>query len=86
MDSVVSAVREAKLVEVPFATIAPRETDFWTASSQADLKVPIGKAGATRLQYLRLGIGVAQHALIAGKTGSGKSNLMHTIVSNLAMW
>ena len=55
-------------------------------SSKDDLRVPIGKSGATRLQSLRLGVGVAQHALIAGKTGSGKSNLMHTIVTNLAMW
>src|SRR5690606_21406792 len=26
------------------------------------------------------------HALIAGKTGSGKSTLFHIIVSNLALW
>ena len=86
MDRVGTAALEAKRVEVPFQTIAPRDADFWTGSSQNDLKVPIGKSGATRLQQLRLGVGVAQHALIAGKTGSGKSNLMHTIVSNLAMW
>ena len=43
-------------------------------------------AGAVRLQHLRLGRGLAQHALIAGKTGSGKSNLLHVIITNLALW
>ncbi|HRQ91109.1 MAG TPA: FtsK/SpoIIIE domain-containing protein, partial [Bacteroidia bacterium] len=51
-----------------------------------ELRVPIGRSGATKLQYLALGKGTCQHALIAGKTGSGKSTLFHIIVSNLALW
>lgn len=86
MDRVGRAARKAKRVEVPFETIAPKAEEFWSRSSREELRVSIGKSGATRLQPLRLGVGVAQHALIAGKTGSGKSNLMHTIVTNLAMW
>ncbi len=86
MELVGKAAKEAKRVEVPFASIAPKDDQFWTLTSKADLRVPIGKSGATRLQSLRLGIGVAQHTLIAGKTGSGKSNLLHALVSNLAMW
>ena len=50
------------------------------------MRVPLGKAGADRLQYLELGRGTAQHALIAGKTGYGKSNLFHVIVTNAASW
>ncbi|HVT82236.1 MAG TPA: FtsK/SpoIIIE domain-containing protein, partial [Phycisphaerae bacterium] len=86
MDQVGKAAKEAKRVEVPFTSIAPKNGEFWSMSSKNELRVPIGKSGATRLQSLRLGVGVAQHALVAGKTGSGKSNLMHTIVTNLAMW
>jgi ABC-type multidrug transport system fused ATPase/permease subunit len=86
MDVVGRAAKEAKRVEVPFTSIAPPAEKFWTASSAADVAVPIGRAGATRLQQLRLGRGVAQHALIAGKTGSGKSTLLHALVTNLAMW
>jgi hypothetical protein len=86
MDMVGRAAKEAKRVEVPFDSIAPANGQFWSMSSKDDLRVPIGKSGATRKQSLRLGTGVAQHALVAGKTGSGKSNLMHTIVTNLAMW
>jgi hypothetical protein len=86
MDVVGKAAKEAKRVEVPFTSIAPPNGKFWSMSSKDELRVPIGKSGATRLQPFRLGVGVAQHALVAGKTGSGKSNLMHTIVTNMAMW
>jgi hypothetical protein len=34
---------------------------------------------------LRLGQGTSQHALVAGKTGSGKSTLMHAMITNLAL-
>jgi DNA segregation ATPase FtsK/SpoIIIE, S-DNA-T family len=78
--------KEANRVEVPFESIAPQASQFWTLKSAGDLQVAIGRMGATRLQMFRLGRGVAQHALIAGKTGSGKSTLLHALISNLAMW
>src|SRR6185503_400491 len=67
-------------------TIAPPVEKFWTRSSTDDLQVPIGRLGATRLQNLKLGRGVAQHVLIAGKTGFGKSTLLHALVTNMDMW
>jgi len=86
LDVVGRHAREANKVEVSFSTVAPSERHFWSQASSTDLAVPIGRMGATRLQYLRLGRGVAQHTLIAGKTGSGKSNLLNAIVTNMAMW
>ena len=80
------AAKEASHVEVDFESIAPRLEDFWTQSAAGDLGVPIGRMGATRLQYFRCGRGVAQHSLVAGKTGSGKSTLLHALITNLAMW
>ena len=50
-----------------------------------ELRVPIGRSGATKLQYLAIGKGTRQHALFAGKTGSGKSTLFHVIITNLAL-
>ena len=35
---------------------------------------------------LAIGKGTRQHALVAGKTGSGKSTLFHVIITNLALW
>jgi len=73
-------------VEVPFTAIAPAENEFWSLDSRSELRIPLGRTGATRLQQLVLGRGVAQHMLIAGKTGSGKSTLLHVMVTNLALW
>lgn len=86
LEVVGARAKEAKRVEVSFEVIAPPGGQIWTQSSAQELSVPIGRLGATRFQALRLGRGVAQHTLIAGKTGSGKSNLLHVLVTNLAMW
>ncbi|MEY2714512.1 MAG: hypothetical protein RIT24_855, partial [Planctomycetota bacterium] len=84
------AAKSASRVEVPFDAIAPKTTAsgdaFWSLSSASGLRVPIGRAGATRLQQFALGEGTSQHALIAGKTGSGKSTLLHAIITGLACW
>jgi energy-coupling factor transporter ATP-binding protein EcfA2 len=85
-DVVGRAAKEAARVEVPFETIAPPAGKIWSLDSGSDIHVPVGRLGATRLQYMRLGKGVAQHVLIAGKTGSGKSTLLHAMVTNLSLW
>jgi hypothetical protein len=78
--------RGSSRVEVPFEQIAPSDADFWSEETTEELRVPIGRSGATKMQYLEIGRGTRQHALIAGKTGSGKSTLFHIIVTNLALW
>jgi energy-coupling factor transporter ATP-binding protein EcfA2 len=50
------------------------------------ISVPIGRAGATKMQNFLVGVGTAQHALVAGKTGSGKSTLLHALITNLALY
>lgn len=76
---------ESTRVEVPFSAIAPPDGALWTESSARRLSVPLGRAGATRLQRLVLGEGTRQHVLIAGRTGSGKSTLLHALITNLAL-
>jgi hypothetical protein len=58
---------------------------MWTLETTSELRIPIGRTGATKLQYLAIGKGTRQHALFAGKTGSGKSTLFHVIITNLAL-
>ncbi len=77
---------DSNRVEVPFAQIAPDGEELWTGDTKSELKVAIGRTGATKLQYLTIGKGTRQHALFAGKTGSGKSTLFHVIITNLALW
>ncbi|MGA3163123.1 MAG: FtsK/SpoIIIE domain-containing protein [Verrucomicrobiota bacterium] len=78
--------RDSNRVEVPFEQVAPQPSQLWTVETTDELRVPIGRTGATKLQYLEIGKGTRQHALIAGKTGSGKSTLFHVIITNLALW
>jgi DNA segregation ATPase FtsK/SpoIIIE, S-DNA-T family len=76
----------ARRVEVPFERIAPRNGDLWGLSSRSGIDVPLGRAGATKLQSLSLGRGTSQHVLVAGKTGSGKSTFLHALVTNLSLY
>ncbi|SPE52921.1 Cell divisionFtsK/SpoIIIE [Verrucomicrobia bacterium] len=78
--------RDSSRVEVPFAHVAPAEDKLWTEETTYELRVSIGRTGATKLQYLAIGKGTRQHVLIAGKTGSGKSTLFHVIITNLSLW
>lgn len=85
MHKVGELARDSHRVEVPFEFIAPPPEKYWTSESRAGIDVPLGRAGATKLQHLRLGKGTSQHVLIAGKTGSGKSTLLHALITNTAL-
>ncbi len=76
---------DSNRVEVPFSLIAPPEAEFWKGDTTQELRIAIGRTGATKQQYLAIGKGTRQHALFAGKTGSGKSTLFHVIITNLAL-
>jgi S-DNA-T family DNA segregation ATPase FtsK/SpoIIIE len=86
LQKVGEASKDSNRVEVPFADVAPPEKQVWSLATQDELRVPIGRTGATKFQYLSIGRGTRQHALIAGKTGSGKSTLFHVMITNLALW
>ncbi len=77
--------QNAQRVEVPFEFIASPPEEWWHGDSRRGLRVALGRAGATQRQCLDLGKGTAQHALVAGKTGSGKSSLLHALITNLAL-
>ena len=78
-------VRDAGRVEVPFHCVIPAEDAWWTSDSRGGIDVPLGRAGAMKLQNLDLGRGTSQHVLISGKTGSGKSTLLHVLITNVAL-
>lgn len=77
--------KNVRRVEVPYQRIAPKPEQMWTFDSRRSLEVPLGRSGATNLQFMRLGKGTSQHVLMAGKTGSGKSTLLHIIITTLAL-
>ena len=77
---------DSNRIEVPFTQIAPKPDELWMGDTTHELRVPVGRTGATKMQYLAIGKGTRQHALFAGKTGSGKSTLFHVIITNLALY
>ncbi len=77
---------DAGRVQVPFTAVGPGEGEAWTQSAAQHLRIPIGRSGASKTQQLVLGEGTAQHALIAGRTGSGKSTLFHVMITSCASW
>lgn len=86
LDRVGAESLSAGRVEVRYGVVAPAEGERWSRSASEELRIPIGRAGATRAQELRLGRGTSQHALIAGKTGSGKSTLLHVLTTAAMLW
>lgn len=80
------SAKDSNRVELPFEQVAPAPSERWSQNSTEEVRVPIGRAGAAKLQYLAMGRATRQHGLIAGKTGSGKSTLFHVIITNLALW
>lgn len=70
---------------VPFESIVPDVERMQVCQSHEGLEIPIGISDAGRIQSISLGTGTSQHVLIAGKTGSGKSSLLHTLISSAAL-
>ncbi|MGH8046660.1 MAG: FtsK/SpoIIIE domain-containing protein [Chthoniobacterales bacterium] len=83
IEKVGTSSTEANQVQVPFEAISPQV--LWQGDTTNELRIAVGRTGATKQQMLAIGKGTRQHALLAGKTGSGKSTLLHVIITNLAL-
>ena len=92
-ESTVASIMQKHVVEassigkriVPFSTIASDSSQLQKRCSAEGLEIPIGICDSGRVESLVLGEGTSQHVLIAGKTGSGKSSLLHTMISSAAL-
>jgi DNA segregation ATPase FtsK/SpoIIIE, S-DNA-T family len=95
-DQIISVVgplaAEGMKVSVPYRDLlrhagvsAPEQC--WPAerSTKDSLVVPLGPRDAGRYQELVLGKGVLHSALVVGMPGSGKSNLLHALITSTAL-
>lgn len=78
---------EHDVVEVPFERFVPEEREVWQGDATEGVEVPVGRQGARdtlSINFTSSG-GKAPHLLIGGQTGSGKSVLLHVLLTNLAL-
>lgn len=84
-----SRATESMRVEVPFEKLLAKagvdRDSIWQGSTRERIHVPLGPQGAKKLQYLTLGTGTEHHAVCIGMPGSGKTNLMHIIITTMGL-
>lgn len=76
--------KESNKVEIDLDKIIPLEKNWWALSSSERIIIPIGR-GPQKTQYIELGKGMAHNCLVVGRSGSGKSNLLHVIIAVLGL-
>ncbi|RCW19803.1 FtsK/SpoIIIE family protein [Ciceribacter lividus] len=84
VDSFGSGAVDAMKVEVPFAKLgelAQLDSGKWTESSAEGILVPLGPSGAKKALTMTLDSKMSHNALIVGRPGSGKSNLLHVFIA-----
>jgi hypothetical protein len=84
---VVGAAAERSQPDFSFGRIAIPADDRWRGTTLDGIEVPIGISGLGEAHLLRLGQdpGVVHHGLIGGASGSGKGNLLHVLITQLAL-
>jgi len=76
------AAADKQSVRVPFERFAPAR--LWSQLTKDGISVPIGRRGSeNQLFELSRGTDAVHHALIGGKTGSGKSVLFKVLITSL---
>jgi len=68
-----------------FSRIAIPQSQRWTDSTLHGLEVTIGINSVGEPHKFRLGRGMIHHGLVGGVIGSGKSNLLHVLITQLAL-
>ncbi|WP_026657810.1 FtsK/SpoIIIE domain-containing protein [Butyrivibrio sp. AC2005] len=76
-------IKDAGRIIINYEHIAPSPAQYLKFSTDDGISIPIGLSGASDIQSLKLGMQGSQsiHALICGQIGSGKSRLLHAIIT-----
>jgi len=89
IEKVGQQAKEAMKVEVPYTKLLAQaglgNEQWWKGTTARKMEVPLGPTGARKQQLLNFGEGLSHHGLIVGRPGSGKTNLMHVIITTLAL-
>ena len=76
-------IKDAGRIVIEYENVAPKPDKYLKFNTDNGIDIPIGLSGASDIQSLRLGEPGSQsvHALICGQIGSGKSRLLHAIIT-----
>lgn len=76
-------IKDAGRIVIEYENIAPPQNKYLKYTTGEGISIPIGLSGASDIQQLNLGMPGSQsvHALICGQIGSGKSRLLHAIIT-----
>lgn len=83
----VGAAAERSQPDFSFGRIATAQQERWRGSTVDGIEAPIGLGSLGEPHLLRLGQdpGVVHHGLIGGASGSGKGNMLHVLITQLAL-
>ena len=81
----VARMADAESTDLPFAQIAIRPDDRWTGDSTDGLDVQIGSNSKGEPQHFVMGSSGVHNGLVGGDVRMGKTNLLHVLISQLAL-
>lgn len=84
VDSFGANAVEAMKVEIPFDRLfglAKIGKEWWSESARDGISAPLGPIGAKKALTITFDSKLSHNALIVGRPGSGKSNLLHVFIS-----
>lgn len=77
---------QASSAPVPFSEIIPPQEQRWVGSTHLGINIPIGRTEDSKLQSLKLGQSINQSAVVVSRASSAKTDLLHTLILNLALF
>ena len=81
--SLMDAMKTSGKVDTSFESNTSIFPEDLSLESSEALRIPFALGDSGELQYFEIGGAAATHALISGKTGSGKSVALHTLIMQI---